>query len=204
MSLNVLVLESERGAADDTIRDLEAAGHSVVRCHEGGVPAFPCAGLTSGQCPLEAGAVDVAVTVRRRPRSQPAPQEDGVSCALRAHVPLVVAGATALNPFDDFATVIVDGTDAVVDACERAAVAELYPHCETATRALIGVFETHDVRDVMARVVVRRVRGGLRVVVRSDRPLEHRVQSVAAVRMIAALRAIDHDARGIDVSYELV
>ena len=58
-------------------------------------PAFPCSALTDDGCPLRRNIVDVALTVRQRPRSQPAPQEDGVTCALRTHVPLVVAGATA-------------------------------------------------------------------------------------------------------------
>ena len=49
----------------------------------------------------------------------PTPFEDGVSCALRHHVPLVVAGTTALNPFDDWTTVTA-GDDDIVEACERA------------------------------------------------------------------------------------
>jgi len=41
-----------------------------------------------------------------RPRSQPAPQEGGVACALRPHIPVVVAGRTVLNPYDDYAAEI--------------------------------------------------------------------------------------------------
>jgi hypothetical protein len=202
MSLNVLVLESERGAADATIRDLMAAGHRVLRCHEVDEPAFPCAALRRGECPLEQHRVDATLTVRSHPHSQPTPEEDGVSCALRTQVPLVVAGATTLNPYDEFATEIVDGTATVVDACERAANAPLRRHTDAATRTLAAVLETHEVHGVTARVTVRRVRGGLHVTAHSDRPLERHLQSVAAVRMTAALREIDHNARSIDVAFE--
>ena len=125
MSLNVLVLESDRGAATEAVAELQAAGHTVLRCHDGETPAFPCSALTEDGCPLRRNIVDVALTVRRRPRSQPAPQEDGVTCALRTHVPLVVAGATMLNPYDTFAAEIAQGADDIVGACERAAAAPL-------------------------------------------------------------------------------
>ena len=68
--MKVLVLEAEPGAAADSIARLEASGHEVVRCHEAGDAAFPCAGLHADRaCPLEGDGVDVAVTVRRHPRS---------------------------------------------------------------------------------------------------------------------------------------
>ena len=123
--LNVLVLESERGAAAAAREELETAGHTVLRCHEPGAAAFPCNALVKGQhCPLDAAIVDVALDVRSRPRSQPAPQEDGVVCALRQHIPVVIAASAVLNPYDGYA-VVLDRTFDVVDACERAADAPL-------------------------------------------------------------------------------
>jgi hypothetical protein len=201
MTLNVLVLETDRGAADPAIAALQDAGHRVVRCHDGTAPAFPCGALTEGGCPLHNEIVDVALTVRRHPRSQPAPQEDGVTCALRTHVPLVVAGAPAMNPFDDFATRVVDGVDDVVSACEAAASAPLPRHSDAATRALRNVLETHDIVGISARVDVRRVHGALHVVVAATAPIARPVRNVAAVRITAALREIDRDARAIDVSF---
>ena len=91
MLLNVMVLQSERGAADEAAGELTAAGHVVLRCHDPGASAFPCRGIEDrSKCPLWSHRVDVALTVRSRPRSQPAPQEDGVRCALMHHP--VVAG----------------------------------------------------------------------------------------------------------------
>jgi hypothetical protein len=201
MSLNVLVLESDRGAAARAIADLTAAGHRVARCHDGEAPAFPCAALEGG-CPLRNEIIDVALTVRRHPRSQPAPQEDGVTCALRTHVPVVVAGATALNPFDDYAAEVVRDPDDIVSACERAARQPLPKHSRAAADAFGRVMKTHDVSGVTARVEVRRVHGNLQISVTGAGALPHDVRSIAAVRMMAAVRDVDHDSHGIDVTFE--
>jgi hypothetical protein len=199
--LNVLVLESERGAADVAISELTAAGHRVLRCHEPGAPAFPCNGLADEDaCPLRTSTVDVALTVRSRPRSQPAPQEDGVACAIEHHVPLVVAGPVVLNPYDGFATEVLDRTFDVADACERAAVAPLRRHGERAATALAAVFETHDI-DAVTDVTVVRDHGRLTVHVTGAPDLDHAVKGVASVRIIGALRAYDRDAAGIDVQF---
>jgi hypothetical protein len=54
MALNIMVLESEHGAADDAIRELTDAGHVVLRYHDPGAPAFPCRGIeTMSACPVE-------------------------------------------------------------------------------------------------------------------------------------------------------
>ncbi|HET9728771.1 MAG TPA: hypothetical protein VFR41_05080 [Acidimicrobiia bacterium] len=203
MTLNVLVLESERGAADSAIDDLEAAGHTVVRCHEPGAPSFPCNALADDpHCPLRTGVVDVALTVRPRPRSQPAPHEDGVTCALESHIPVVVAGSALMNPYNGYAAEVVDGTSNVVAAVERAAVAPMARHGEVALRALRGVLAVHEVDDPGAHVSVTRKGGRLHVSVEGARHLDHAIKSVASVRIIGALRALDSDAGGIDVMFD--
>ncbi len=106
-------------AADATVRQLTKAGHRVFRCHEPGKPEFPCRALAGdGPCPLSDPGVDVAVTVRTHPDTRPTVREDGVACALRAHVPLVVAGRVMLNPYEEWADEVVEDGD-VVAACER-------------------------------------------------------------------------------------
>ena len=109
--MRVLVLEGEGGAATDAVTELEANGHAVVRCHEPGAPAFPCAGLAGGGCPLEGDGVDVALTVRSAATGAPSPTEDGIACALRARVPVVVAGAGDANPYAAFGGTTVGATD---------------------------------------------------------------------------------------------
>ncbi len=202
MTLNVLVLESERGAADTAVSELVAAGHTVLRCHEPGAPAFPCNALgDEPSCPLRTGTVDVAITVRKRPRSQPAPQEDGVACALEAHVPLVVAGSELMNPYTGFATEILDRTYDVVDACTRAADAPLRRHGDRASGALATVLDVHGVTGIHPVVDVYRRQGRLYVEIAKADGLDHSVRSVASVRIIGALRQFDPDAAGIDVVF---
>ncbi len=118
--MDVLVVESDPGAAAVAIAQLQAAGHRVERCHEPGARAFPCAALNPGRCPLEDGEIDVVLTVRARSHPRPSQLEDGVTCALRQHVPVVVAGRTNLNPYARY-DVAVAGVDDVVETCELAA-----------------------------------------------------------------------------------
>lgn len=200
--LNVLVLESERGAADTAIDELTKAGHAVLRCHEPGAPAFPCHGVADDpSCPLRTTTVDVALTVRSRPRSQPAPQEDGVSCALARHVPLVVAGPAVMNPFNGYATEVLDRTHDVTEACERAASSPLPRHGDRAAGALAAVLDVHDVAGLAPTVTVTRDGGRLVAVVTGAGQLDHTIKSMGSVRIVAALRQFDTDATGIDVVY---
>lgn len=200
--LRVLVLESERGAANDAVGLLEGAGHEVLRCHEPGAPAFPCKALAEHpDCPVRTGVVDVALTVRSRPRSQPAPHEDGVACALARHVPLVVAGSTALNPYEDWATTVLDRTDDVVAAVESAADAPLPRHAVRADAAARAVLATHGATGVSLRSEVRRRDGRLFVEMHGGDALDQQVRSVVSVRVIGALRDVDTDAGGVDVVF---
>jgi hypothetical protein len=200
-TLNVLVLESDRGAAQQAREELEAAGHTVVRCHEPRSSAFPCNAIADGQdCPLDATDVDVALVVRPRPRPQPAPLEDGAACAIKQHVPLVVAGARALDPYGTHAVEVLDRSFDVVDACERAASAPLRPHTTAAARALHDTLEHHGIVATPA-VTVRREHGALLIHVAGAGVLDERTKSMAAIRMMAAIRAFDHFSNGIDVAF---
>lgn len=198
--MKVLVMETASEAADHAVEALVAAGHDVVRCHERGERAFPCAGLAghTAACPVTSQEIDVALTVRSHPRSQPAPLEDGVSCALRHHIPLVVAGHTALNPFEDFACEVVDDGD-LVAACERAAVAALRQHSEIAGSAWDRTLSNRGISTDGSSVSVTRNRGGLVVTVTSGVPVERSTLDMASVRMLAALREIDTESRAVDV-----
>lgn len=198
MSLNVMVLESEYGGADDARDELLEAGHTVLRCHDRGQAAFPCRGIVErAACPLRSHTVDVALAVRPRVRSQPAPSEDGVRCALMANVPLVVAGPSVLDPYDSFATRVLDRAYGVVDACETAVAAEV----------AAGVHRTEEVladtlgpdRVSTANVSVTRRAGGLRVRVSGLDDVTRQERQTAVVRIVGALRHLDRDARTIDV-----
>jgi hypothetical protein len=200
--LHVLVLEDSAGAANSALDELEAAGHAVSRCHDS-ADAFPCAALAEdGQCPLDAGDVDVALDVRAHPHRQPSPLEDGVACALRHRLPLVVAGGAALDPYDDFATVVLDRPYDVVDACVHAAEGELAGHTAVATRATDAATR-RDERGAEVAVSVHRRAGTLVVDITAPASFDRRLKTTIATRVTGALRAFDRHARGIDVVFNV-
>lgn len=200
MTLNVMVLESESAGADEAMEELVEAGHTVLQCHDRGQPAFPCRGiLDAAACPLEAHAVDVALSVRPRVRSQPAPSEDGVRCALMAHVPLVVAGPSALDPYDRFATRVLDRTYRVVETCEAAAADELPAYAHLAKDVLADSLGAEKASSAV--VSVTRRSGGLRAQVTGLDDASSEQRQRAVVRIVGALRRRDSDARTIDVSW---
>lgn len=141
-SLNLLVLESHAGVADHSIEALEAAGHRVHRCHEGG-RAFPCVGVTSPhECPIDRH-VDAALLVRRGVAPATTPLEDGVPCALRAGIPVVEDGTDLLDPYAEHITTRVTTGESVVDACERAVVESMQPLEADVAAALVPFLEAN-------------------------------------------------------------
>jgi hypothetical protein len=199
--LNVLVLESDSGVATVARRELSAAGHTLHFCHEPGHSGFPCNALREGQqCPFDGEAIDVALDVRGRPRSMPTMREDGVVCAIRQHVPLVVAGPAVFNPYADYATETHEGAFDVVAACERAAAAPLPRHTAVAQDALDATLVRRSL-PTDAHVTVCRRSGSLHVSVTPGSDVDRATRNMIAVRVAAALRALDHDAKGIDVAF---
>lgn len=200
--MRVLVLEAEPGAADESIATLEAGGHEVVRCHEAGAAAFPCAGLhEAGSCPLDGGGVDVALTVRRHARSVPTPHEDGAACALRMRVPLVVAGEAGLNPYADLGAIEADDRDLETVLVE--AVRDARPdHSRVALDALRASLVANEQPIDGANARVWRARTGLHAVLEMAESVPTKVRDMAAVRVTSALRQYDRYAAQIDVSVE--
>jgi hypothetical protein len=196
MTLHILVNESTAGAAEHAERVLEEHGHRVLRCHDRGTPIFPCAALRTGHvCPLECG-VDVAVTVRGAPDPQPAPGEDGIACALRARIPVVVAGDVRDNPFVALGAIEADG-EHVAQPCEWVAATPSPPHTAVATDALLNALRARR-GDAMA--VVNRERDRLHVLVEAIPGIERRTLAAAASRVLSALRRYDTHAPIIDLS----
>jgi hypothetical protein len=193
--MRVLVVESDRGAADSVVTDLQGAGHRVARCHEPDLPAFPCNALCDGgTCSLDTNeGVDVVLDYRLHPYPRPTPFEDGVSCALRRHVPLVVGGTSTLNPFAKWTTAVADD-DAVVTACEDAVDAPrdlLAASVREAATAVLG--------DVPLDVTVRRVGARLKATIVIPVGCDE-VEGSLAVAVAGVLRARDPWIGGIDVA----
>jgi hypothetical protein len=120
--MRILCVETIPGAATSAADRLRAAGHEVVRCYEGADGAAgPCVGLDCGDCPLDRpGGVDAVLDARTAGHPRPTPDEAGVTCALRQHVPLVVEGPAWPDPFARWAAARIDLGDDPVRACEDA------------------------------------------------------------------------------------
>ena len=198
--MKVLVLDSDgEGGGREATATLVAAGHEVHRCHERGAPAFPCNGLTgAGVCPLDR-VIDVAVVVREHPWPRPTALEDGVTCALRHSVPLVVSGRTALDPFDGWAAEEIEGTRDIVEACERAAAAPLPRHGEAAAAMAADVLDHPGLpTDGLTAEVLRR-EGRLRVSVTVPVAVDRGLAGMVATRVVGRLRQLDRYAVAVDV-----
>lgn len=196
--MRVLLLETDRHAGDACSDRLQAAGHRVVRCHEPDLDAFPCNALCgNGTCSLEAGAaIDVAVSCRAHPYPHPTLLEDGVSCALRHRIPLVVVGVSALNPFAPWTTEVADEAD-VVEACERAIGQPDRFLSDAATITVRDKLIRRGLDSTDASVTVTRRSGALRAAMSLDGDANEGELAVAVARV---LRCRVPHARGIDVT----
>ena len=119
--LLALVVGPEDWAVEQSAATLRREGLAVLRCHEPGEPAFPCNALRPDRtCPLDIG-FDVVVDVRGRPQSSVPAAELGVTCALRAGVPLVIGGMAAGSPFQPWATAVVAPHENLAVVCQAVA-----------------------------------------------------------------------------------
>jgi len=186
--LDVLILENTRGGARSATSELEAAGHRTHRCRDVDAPAFPCRGVVDpATCPLE-GPVDVALVVRNRVHPSTSTLEDGVSCALRAGVPVVEDGSSALDPFESWLTARVGGRS-VVAVCEEAATtgfdelqAAVVARCAPLVRSAGG-----DPAAIGCRIGT--TWPALQVEIEVPYPFDHGQREALAVRALDAVRA---------------
>ncbi len=200
MKFLVLASGTEPGTAADF--GLVEAGHQVVRCHDEGAPAFPCRGMVSGDCPLDVGDVDAALFVGGGDGDSVTDDgagEDGARCALRRHVPLVVAGLSDGSSLKPWASAVLQRTDDVTATLEIAAQAPSAQHGSVAAGAFAGVLEAHGLDGEVAEAVVFRMGGSLHVELRPTGPVDESILEIAAVRVAGALRAFDPYPRVIDV-----
>lgn len=198
--MEVLVVESEPRAADIAIMQLEALGHQIKRCHEPEAEeqSFPCIGLASGHCPLEEDAIDVVLTVRGHSHLNPTPLEDGITCALRRKVPVVIAGRTDPNPFESFGVAVAERD--VTGVCQRVATDARADYGAVARKALDWTLRFRGLSIDDAHVAVKRFGRGLQVVLELPAGASKLACSMAAVRVSSALRAFDAHAAFINVT----
>lgn len=195
--MRILVTETHAETAVPAARQLIEAGHEVVRCRADDGPAFPCAGLEPGGCPIE-GGIDVALTVRSGPPEQPTAREDGVVCALRRHVPLVVAGPPGPNPYEGWATMCVDEGD-LVAACEAAAAADVESLSTVARDEAAKALERRGHPADGVDVITRRRAHELKVELALPDAVTDQQADAIAVAVADRLRAVEPTIAIIDV-----
>jgi hypothetical protein len=128
--MRTLLIESQPSCGREVEDRLRAAGHDVARCLGADDPLFPCVGL-DGSCPLEhPDAVDAVVAVRTPTDPDQTISEMGVTCALRADIPVIVTGQGQLDPYGDRVhrvdeADLLAGWQQVVDDAHEARVAPL-------------------------------------------------------------------------------
>jgi hypothetical protein len=197
--LDVLVLESHPHAATMAVADLEAAGHRVHRCHRPGDRGFPCVGVTDPTaCPI-ANGVDVALVVRRRVSPRPTPLEGGVSCAIRAGVPVVEEGPDTLDPFAPWLAGRSHGN--VVEACERAVGVAYAPLREAILARLVPLVTAVGVD--LAAIECRIAPDGPRLQVELSGPEVGRaLEHAFGVRVLDAVRSFGRTFGEVNVTYQ--
>ena len=198
--MRVLVVGSVPVSAQSATDELEAAGHEVLRCHEEAGPAFPCAALAEGRrCPLEGEPIDVVLDVHDARTMAPSAYEDGVACAIRQHVPVVVV-ADGKHPYERWSTRHVSSEADVVWTCEAAAGSPLPEHSELASRVAVESLERAGIPPRGASATVHRERGSLKVMLSLPPAHPEGLEQMVVARVITALRRHDRAARGVDVT----
>lgn len=200
--MRVLLVEGQVGEGDAAEAVLRASGHDITRCVDHDAASFPCNGMLSGDCPLEHEVIDAAVLVRSELADTRTPREDGARCALRRHVPLVLAGDIEDSPYVPWATEVTEGIDDLSAALERASGAVLSRHAAVAQRSLQAVLLQHELDPNGAEAEVHRVGTQLQVRLTSPVDVPPRVAEMAAVRAAGAVRDIDPYAAKVDVTFE--
>jgi hypothetical protein len=188
-NLDVLLIESRPGITARTTELLEMAGHRVHRCHDDGEPGFPCKAITdSTACPID-DHVDVALVVRPRIAPRPTSMEDGVSCAIRAGIPIVEQGTDVLDPFGPWVARRIHSDDDVVAACVEAVEFADSPLRREIKRRIAQLL--HGAAIGENDVTVRVVHDGPNMEVHLDMPgpADRRLEHALSVRVLDAVRS---------------
>jgi hypothetical protein len=196
--MRALLLSTDAEPLDAVDAALRSSGYDVVRCHPDVGPGFPCTGLRDGgTCPLDdAPGVDVAVDVRQHPWPNPTLRETGVTCALRAKVPVVIV-TDHVHPFEHLGVSSVATHADLVDACDEAIADALEPLRAAVVDEVRGVLARHDLADEPFEVGVDRRDGRLHLCIAVSVPKP--VGAMAATRAAVVARRFDDHAERLSI-----
>lgn len=197
-TLDVMLVESHTHGADVAAAEREAGGHRVHRCFQPGDRGFPCTGVTDpAACPIDRG-VDVALLVRSHVAPRPTAFERGVSCAIRAGVPVVEDGPAILDPFSPWLTARSDGdaAKASLDAVQKS-FASLRNDIAGYTARLLSAAGI-DPAVIQCRIELQFPRFHVHL----SPSIEKTLRQALAVRVLDAVRASGRTYGEVDVSYD--
>jgi hypothetical protein len=196
--MRTLLIEREAGVGWEAAARLVADGHEVERCRIGDDPL--CDGMPGREgCPLDQGAIDVAVAARGRAGGPDTEIEEGVRCAIRRGVPVTVLGSVDGASYRPWVTETSAHTDALGSAVERAARrgwAAVTEPARIAVRHLLGD------RATPVTLSIEHVGRRLRATVGVGAPLDERTRQAIAVRVAGLLRPRTKWAQSIDVAVD--
>lgn len=133
--MRVLLVDGDHREGDVVAAQLSERGHDVVRCF-GPDDTHLCRGVALRQeCPVDSGAVDVALLVRSE-EGTPQLREMGAVCALRHRLPVVEARDRGEPPFSGWVTPTGAG---VVEAVEAVVADDLHGHVAAVEAVLVDV-----------------------------------------------------------------
>jgi hypothetical protein len=214
--MHILMTDMTSPGAGQAAGDLAAAGYDVHSCRDYDEDA-PCSVLEGRPCPLEEFPVSVAVHVtsipgrETHPTARPGNETTvgelsgaGALCAIRRHIPLVLAGDTGSSMLAPWATAVDSGgslASTVVGVvrsplAEHSRISTAVLHHELLRLAAQGR-ATGDT--AQARVEVQRNGSALDTQIWPGQPLGKAEGEALAVHVAQSVREYDPWARTIDV-----
>jgi len=199
-SLNVLVLQTDARTADPAVEALEASGHRVHRCHDEDARGFPCRGARDrSACPLD-GHIDVALVSRRGVRPHPTELETGVTCAIRAGLPIVEEGTDLLDPFAPWVTKRVSTAAQTPQACVDAVEAGHVPLLLAIEARISKLLRASGIELAAVACTIHPRPAGLVITLALPTPVATGVEHALAVRVLDAVRSTGRTYGHIEVS----
>lgn len=193
--IDVLVPDIRHRDGLEVAQRLRAAGHSVHTCLE--EPGrHRCLELDGGACPLDAGAVDVAVVCGERPGAEVL--GDGGLCAIRHRLPLVLVDAPPDHALADWAVASTSAGE-VVSAVAEVFDQPLAGHSAAARKALLSELHRQGASSSGAWVQVFRRPGRLVVELSTGPEISSTQAERMATHLAQAVRLHDRWAPKIDV-----
>ncbi len=198
------MVEQDTEAACLLAQGLLRAGHSVHVCHDEsfGGSSGACVAVEGHRCPLTLAPMDLFLDVLPPASDQSGVEvllrEEGILCAKRHMIPVVLVGAADAHPFMRFATMALSNIPGVADL-EAVASAPLPDHSTVATAALRNALRAHGKGSQHATAEVRRRNGGLILHIEVGAPAEHDAMRTIAIKVGQAVRSMDPWATSLDI-----